>query len=103
MGIHTVFAILFFVLMLVSQILYTYEDSKWRKIESKTALGIRIGTNLLQFVLLTSAIVRGILGGKFYPIYEWLITFSYFMWYSSFLFERDTVFTRNYRRSKPRA
>jgi preprotein translocase subunit SecG len=99
MTIHTVFAILFFVLMLVSQILYTYEDNKWRKIESKTALGIRLGTNLLQFGLLTSALVGGILGSKFNAIYEWLITFTYFLWYSSFLFERDTVFTRNYQRS----
>lgn len=99
MNLHTVFAILFFVLMLVSQASYTFEDYRLRQVESKTALWIRVGTNLLQLGLLTSAIVRGISGGKFYPIYEWLITFSYFLWYSSFLFERATVFTKNYRKA----
>ncbi len=49
--IHAVFAALYFVLMLTSQALYTYEDFRWRQIESKTALSIRVGTNFLQLGL----------------------------------------------------
>lgn len=98
MRLHTVFAIFYFVLMLVAQSVYTWEDFRLRRIESKTALGIRVGTNLLQFGFLTSALLLPLFGHKPGDAYEWLMTFSFFLWYSSFLFERDKVFTENFTR-----
>ena len=98
--IHAVFAISYFVLMLASQALYTYEDFHWRQLESKTALSIRVGTIFLQLGLLLSIPLLWLFGIK--PNqrdirYEWLIVLTFFLWYSSFLFERDTVFTEKFR------
>jgi hypothetical protein len=97
MPIHTVFAISFFVLMLVAQSLYTWEDFKLRRMECRAALAIRVATNLLQLGLLVSALLSSLIGREFNPKYEWLITLSFFLWYSSFLFERRLVFTENFK------
>src|SRR5262245_26718083 len=100
MPLHSAFAIAFFVLMLGAQSLYTWEDLKLRGMESRAAVTIRVGTNVLQFGLLVSALLSSLFGHEFNPKYEWLITLSFFLWYSSFWFERRLVFTENFKQRR---
>lgn len=90
---HTIFASLFFVLMLISQILYTYEERRLRPGTEKTASRIRLGANLVQIFLLLMILFQLITGiGITGSAFEWLLTFSFIAWYAAFLFERNSIF-----------
>ena len=105
--IHSALAITYFILMLVSQSLYTYEDYRYLEVGSKTALTIRLVTIFLQASLLVSAPLLWIFGDiapntskEWLARYEWLGVITFFLWYSSFLFERKTVFIDHGRQLK---
>ena len=96
---HVVFATLFFLLMLVAQVLYTLEDNKLRNIKVTLALRIRVTTNIVQFLLLiVGAIQWAVTGTIPNPSYEWLITFSYIAWFASFIFEKEDLFVLDDRK-----
>jgi len=99
-NLHSGLAITYFILMLVCQSLYTYEDYRHREVESRAALTIRVVTIFLQASLLMSAPLLWIFGAikPNQARYEWLIVLTFFLWYSSFLFERKTLFTYDVRR-----
>lgn len=97
--VHAIFATSFFILMLVSQALYTFEDFRLRQIPIKTALWIRIGTMILQFILLVLRISQWIsTEAEANHAIEWLLTLTFIFWYASFIFERHTIFTNDYQR-----
>ena len=101
-NVHAVFASSFFILMFISQLLYTLQDYRLRIIEKPLALWIRIISMALQLLLILINLINWIVTGERPDsAFEWQITLAYVLWFASFLFERDTVFTNHYRRRHP--
>lgn len=94
MGIHTLAAVLFFVLMLVAQFTFTQQDKWLRRDEIFTAYWVRVATCVIQALLLIYSgyifLVTDKSPGK---QYEWWLTITIIVWYSSFLFEKKRPFT----------
>jgi hypothetical protein len=89
---HTILAVAYYLFMLASQSVFTYEDYRQRKGQSRKPLAIRIGTILLQVGLLLSVPVVWLLAGIAPNArYQWLIVGTFFLWYASFLFERKEL------------
>ena len=94
MGIHTIAAVLFFVLMLIAQFTFTQQDKALRRHEIQTAYWVRVVTCGVQAILLVySGYVFFISGKSPGKQYEWWLLITIIVWYSSFLFESNRPFT----------
>lgn len=91
--VHTILAVAYYLLMLASQALFTYDDFRLRQVRNRTPLAIRLGTIALQLALLFSVPLVWLFAGVAPNArYQWLMVATFFLWYSSFLFERRSVF-----------
>jgi len=89
---HTILAVGYYLLVLSSQGLFTWEDFCHRRSERRTPLALRIGTVFLQLALLASAALVWLVSDVFpYARYQWLLVATFFLWHASFLFERKSV------------
>ncbi|MFT7558166.1 MAG: hypothetical protein ACI93R_000058 [Flavobacteriales bacterium] len=93
MGLHTLSAVIFFVLMLVAQFTFTQQDNTCRREEIATAYWVRVVACAVQTLLLTySAYIFFSTGKSPGMQYEWWLTITIIVWYSSFLFESNRAF-----------
>lgn len=91
--VHTILALGYYVLMLVSQSLLTLEDYRQRQTQSRIAPAIRLGTLFLQAGLVASLPLLWFAAGV--PPnaqYQWLVVATILLWYSSLLFEGEPAF-----------
>lgn len=93
MGIHTLAAVLFFVLMLIAQFTFTQQDKSLRQADITTVYWVRVVACAVQALLLIFSgyvfLTSGKSPGK---QYEWWLTITIIAWYSSFLFEQKRAF-----------
>jgi hypothetical protein len=88
--VHTILALAYYVLMLVSQSLFTFDDYRRRQIQSRIGSVIRMTTLLLQAGLVASlALLWFIAGVTPNARFQWLTVATILLWYSSLLFERE--------------
>ena len=86
--VHTILALAYYVLMLVSQSLFTFDDYRQRQIQRRIARVIRMGTLLLQAGLFASLPLLWLIAGVTPNArFQWLIVATILLWYSSLLFE----------------
>ena len=91
--VHTILAVGYYVLMLASQSLFTFEDYRQRQNQTRIAQAIRLGTLLLQVGLVASLPLLWFLFGVTPNArYQWLVVATILLWYSSLLFEREPAF-----------
>ncbi len=85
---HTILAVAYYVLVLASQTLFTWEDLHLPKTRKNLPRVIRVGTTMLQFAVVASAPVIWLIA-RVVPNarYQWLIVGTFFLWHASFLFE----------------
>lgn len=90
---HTILAFGYYVLMLVSQSLFTLEVYRQRQIRSRLAQGIRLGTLFLQVGLVASLPLLWVVAGVTPNAqYQWLVVATILLWYSSLLFDGEPAF-----------
>ena len=89
---HTILAFGYYVLMLVSQSLFTL-DYRQLQLRSRLAHGIRLGTLFLQVGLVASLPLLWLAAGVTPSAqYQWLVVATILLWYSSLLFEGEPAF-----------
>ena len=91
--VHTILALAYYVLMLVSQSLFTFDNYRQRQSQSRIAPIIRMATLLLQAGLVASLPLLWFIAGVTPNArFQWLTVATILLWYSSLLFEREPEF-----------
>ncbi len=91
MGVHRIFAKTFFILLFISQVIYTIGDYKYRMIENKYALGVRVIAVFIQIITISLNLLSLIIPAISTPAYEWLMVVFLLAWFWSFVFD-NTIF-----------
>lgn len=88
-GIHVFFASSFFLLSIILEFVFLYEDVKHGKKEDHKSLEVRVILSVIVLVLLAFASFLHEIG---YAWFEWIMTFCVICWYGTFLLNKDVVY-----------
>jgi hypothetical protein len=99
---HTILAVAYYLLVLASQTLFTWEDFHQPKTRKKFPRVIRVGTTMLQFAVIASAPVIWLIAGITPNArYQWLIVGTFFLWHASLLFENKSALVSALKQNAP--